>query len=166
MAAPTLEALYDPETDFERAISKLAVESFGFETVITRENAREFDKPTDRLEIRFRNGEATGHKQQCPDGFLRLDAWRGQLSLQVITSLRKTDENVHGKQRAQIRAFASILAGCQELNDLLPFHSVNDVVDTGTTPTIKTEDGYEATTLNYSVHFNVRLDAWPQPATP
>jgi hypothetical protein len=165
-AAANLEDLYDPETDFERAISQLAIRETVSEIVITRENAKEFEKPTDRLEVRFRNGEATGHKQLCPDGFSRPDAWRGQLSIQVITALRNTSENVHGKQRAQVRAFVSMLAQSKDLSDLLQFHAVNDILDTGTTPTIKSADGYEATTLTYSVHFNVRPDAWPQPQNP
>jgi hypothetical protein len=156
--ADTLEDLYnfDGIEEGTRAVFEAANM-----VAYTRQNAATLEKETERIEIRYRLGGATGHFRVMADGSKRPDAWDGQLLLQVVTPCAANDH--HTRQVALARSVAANLEALLNKDGVLPYHWINDIpMDAGTTPTIKTEDGYEYTTLTYNLPVCIRSEAWPE----
>jgi hypothetical protein len=163
LADDTYAKIYDPETAFEQAICSL-VNAAGLVGIIGDNSADieslDSNDEVERVEIRFRNGEATGHRFVFPDTSMVPDAWRGQLAFAIVSKYSATTNN-HGKHRAIVRRLASQLIYTLNQDGVLPHHYVNDVLDVGTTPSIKAKDGIITSAVVYAVHFNVRPEVWP-----
>lgn len=153
-------ALYDVETAVEEAV-RAVFQTYSLNPY-TRKNAPQLKTQVERVELRFRLGETTQHFTEDKQGVLRHDSWTGTLTVQLFTKSAPNDD-AHPKKRATIRA---LLADIQTLlNDpaILPLHSINDVsVDTGTSPALKLEDGFELSSLNFNLAVCIRPDAWPE----
>lgn len=131
----------------------------------TRQNI-EFQKKTPRVEIKAMIGQATGHRNICPDRILRYDAWRFQLGIQVVTMLKPSSVNEsHESYVGTVREKCAVVAQ-ESWSDLVNFpHSymAEPLRDTGTQDTLKTTDGFEYSTLGYSGIIVIRQTAWPIP---
>lgn len=162
-SADTVAELYDIENPMEAGALTLLINADV--PAYTRLTLPRVKKPTPRVEIQFRLGSATGHKRVMADETLRNDAWEAQLALQIITkpaiesAIHDASVDSHALLRALVRSLAEDMF--MDLDALLPYHSVNNVDDNGTTATLTSEDGFEVSTIVYALHVNIRTDAWP-----
>jgi hypothetical protein len=44
---------------------------------------------------------------------------------------------------------------------LLPYHTINDIVQSGSNPSYEGQECFFETSLNYDLKFNIRPAAWP-----
>lgn len=165
-SANTIEELYDIENPMDAGALTLLVNA-GV-PAYTRLTLPRLSKPVPRVEVQFRLGSATGHKRVMADGTMRNDAWEAQLALQIITrpgvesDVHDSASDEHGALRSLVRSKAEAMF--MDLDDLLPYHSVNNIDDSGTTATLKSEDGFDVSTIIYALHVNIRTNAWPETA--
>ena len=155
-----IEQVYDVESPLEEAV-KAILDALGFNTY-TRTNAPDLSKEIERVEVIAKLGAATGHLRTLPmiaGGLtVRPDQWQCQLALQLITRAEVGD-TTHTTRRATLR---NVAAGLQHTVSL-PFHAIlGQVMDSGTSHTLKPSDGFEFTTLTYNFTIGVLPDAWPQ----
>jgi hypothetical protein len=155
------------ENSLSEGLRNVILAAFQGRPVFTRKNASKLRKDSNRIEISFVPGEATRHAFTIDkvQSLCRWDAWRGQFLVQIITKARSEKEqeagvDVHDDWRAEIRNIMEDLPGLLT-SDLCPYHLVSESIASGTTPTLKSEDGWEACTLAYGVYFSIRSDAWP-----
>jgi hypothetical protein len=174
-------SLYDFETAIEAAVQAVFVAN-DLEAY-TSFSSPEMDRPRPRVEIEFQTGPATGHRSTFDDVY-RPDCFTGNCSITVITNTGDAENSgevpsnsaarAHAQYRALVR-FHSATIETTLTNDaagddtMLPYHSLNRFVESGTSPTIHHESGVLASQINFDVHFNIRSSAWPietPPATP
>ncbi len=150
--------------DWERVIAEAAATVFtnaGLQA-FTVYSPPEFTKVRPRIEAIFRaTGETTPKREAImPDGTRRAGAFKGELTLHAITDADLPGKNAHGEYRAQVRSICANLGAL--LNDLaLKKHKVQWMVEGATTHGIRTQDGYEQSTISFAVDFSVQQDAWP-----
>ena len=143
---------------------KAALEAAGI-TVVTRQ-ALEFQKATPRVEIKCLVGQATGHRNFCPDGILRFDGFRFQLTAQVVTFPQDAAPSTdHETYVGQVR---SVFSGIAQSTwaDITNFPNAiiaEPLRDSGTQDTLKADNGLEYTILSYTSIVSVRTTAWPTP---
>lgn len=162
--------LYDFESQLEAAF-KSYLESHELKTYIAGDNPEtQMERP--RVELQVMIGPATDHRSTHNNEF-RPDSFAGQLQVSVITNVAATsDANatpmndgayLHAQYRALVRY---VLAGLErwlksDAATVLPHHTVNRLIEAGTTPRAQTQDGYYVSTINYDFHFNIRPESWP-----
>lgn len=175
MQAETTIQIYDFENAIEAAFQKLleaeglsAFVSLDVDEVVEPEEGEPLDdkhqRPRPRVELYFATGQETGHYH--PSHF-RADAFTGNLMLRIVGS-PKTTTREHSDYRAKVR---DVMAGSRDefksdsdnndANALLPYHSVMDVVESGTNPNYQDDDGSIESAITYQIKFNIRPDAWP-----
>lgn len=160
----TLDQIYDIETALEAAFKTLFEEEL-FTTYVTND-AAEFQKSRPRVEIMFALGSETGHNS-THSTYYRPDAFNGSLVVAVVTPADDTNGTAqHAQYRARVR---NLMAKCRTRfksdadgdDALLPYHTVQDVVESGTAPAYAPEDGVYISRGNYELKLNIRPDAWP-----
>jgi hypothetical protein len=158
MPAKSLEELFDPESAVEGAFKHIfyrrKMPAFG---------QRELkDLPTPRLDLQFELGAATGHR-----GFDRrkrawLDAWAFQLTIGIATEVNpKHPDGDHAIWRARVRITSQYAA--EELTPaLLPFHTLTQIQEAGTTDTVTTTDDCHISEVRFTGIVSIRSSAWPE----
>lgn len=154
-----LPTLYTPEPSVEAAA---AVSIGTLQTgllVFTSASRSDLSRDSERIEVRFTLGEATGHMHPYRGGYMRWDAWNAQLAVQLITKIADSD---HARIRGVLRAWGSNLQSILNTSGDLVFWRVSEqAMDAGTTNLYRTESGYEASTLVFRLKIHIRPDAWP-----
>jgi len=159
----TLDQIYDIETAIEAAFKTLFEEEL-FATYVTND-AASFQKERPRVELMFALGGETGHHSTASD-YYRPDAFSGSLAVAIITPADDQGTAQHAQYRARVR---NLMAKCRtrfrsdsEADDaLLPYHTIMDVVESGTAPAYAPEDGHYISRINYELKTNIRPAAWP-----
>lgn len=163
MPAIDLIAIYSLRPALEENISN-AFTTLGLKAY-TRLSSVDFQKVRPRVEVKITVGDHNGHKFNCPDGQQRYDQWAIALALQAVTEIpAKAEDNLlHELYVAQLRAYCSTLAQ-SSWNDLVnfPYHAIAEpLMETGTTNSLKSDDGLEFSILSLRGVVGVRKDAWP-----
>lgn len=160
MPLDDIEKLYDHENAIEAAVfAALKPYDLPIATRLTPRSSR----PSVMIKVEV--GAETGNRHIMADGSLRPQAWRGQLVFLILTEppAENTDPvtacDPHAELRARLRY---LVAGIMPVvNASMQTHSLNGISDARSDTRLRIEDGIEATTLAYDIHFNIRTDAWP-----
>lgn len=136
--------------------------------VVTRANEPEnYQQLRPRLELKARLGPSTGHRHICPDGLVRLDAWRVTVAVQAITAPQGDGLNaLHEEYLGKLRSVLMTLAQ-YTFADSVNFPNLFLAVpfkDSGTVDTLKTGEGVEYSVLLFDSIVQIRESAWPQPS--
>ena len=154
MPAPDYETIYSFEDAIEAAVQTV-LNAAGLKCYFQREI---ISVTTPYVAIQFVAGAATEHYAAVA-GDYRPDIWGGSLHLQVVTD--RTNNNLgHGLYRSQVRKLMAVDATFKNAV-LLPYHEVFFIMESGTTPAIRTEDDLDVSTLSYTVKFGIRAGQWP-----
>jgi len=162
MQATTTIQIYDFENAIEAAFKALFTAE-NIDAFVSLDEV-DFQNVRPRIELFCSPGAETGHYHPT---HYRADTFGGTVVLRIISNPKATTRE-HSDYRATIR---DIMAGSRDKfkadvdNDdaaaLLPYHSILDVVESGTSPTYLGEDGTVESVINYTIKFNIRPDAWP-----
>lgn len=166
MAAPDFIAVYDFETAIEAALYGVFVAE-GIADTFYSGSQQDFDRPRPRVELYFSVGSQTGHIR--PDAtYYRPDAFSGSLTVRIVSNSKPgTDSTAeHSAYRATVRnimakARGLLVADAAGDDTLLPYHTINDIVQSGSNPSYEGQEGFFETSLNYDLKFNIRPAAWP-----
>lgn len=164
MQAPDYETLFRQEEQVENAV-KAILEPTGFAVNLQRdikldEKGNVIPLSTPRIDVQFALGASYNlHKMQDRFGNWWYDAWSGTLSCAVVTKRSKNNAE-HGLMRAKVRRFMQT-AEDKFTEAVLPYHKLSKIVESGTTPTVKTEDDCDDSTVTFSCIVAIRGDAWP-----
>lgn len=154
MQASDFETLYKIEDAMETAVKTLFEQNS-----ITGLRQRDADSAaTPRATIQFTVGANTEHYHIFPNGETRPDIWSGSLSIGVVTDRTKNNSD-HSSIRAKIRHLLYSFA--TTLNPILAYHSIMRVLESGTTPTVISDQNQDMSEINFTVNFCIRPDAWP-----
>lgn len=160
--------LYDPESAIEAAV-KSVLEDQGL-VAVTVADSPEFQKARPRCEILFQNGAESGHAFILPDASIRADVWAGTLQLACVTSATSAPgvsaSTQHRQYRAQVRSVCAGYFRTLKSPEVLPFHIIMDVEESGTSNEYKPQDGLWASNISFAVKYGIRPDAWPQIQSP
>ncbi len=155
-------AIYDFEAQLEAAfidfLNTVSVAAMGPDALIA------FQKATPRTEAMFTEGGAIDtHRFQTYDGNYRHDLYQGSLTLRLITRPRTKDgeaNTAHSTYRAKIRNMMSRAKQEVEMDNL----ELRYLVPSGNSPSIKSEDGYEMSTMTFQITFGIKTGVWPADA--
>lgn len=165
MPADSFDQIYDIETAIESAFKAF----FTSQEIdcYTTNDASEQQKKRPRVELMYLHGSEAGHNSTASN-YYRPDTFLATLVVAVVTNAKGDEVGTaeHSQFRARVRnAMAKsrtlLKADADGANTLLPFHSVMDVVESGTSPAYQPEDGYFISRINYELKTNIRPDAWP-----
>jgi hypothetical protein len=167
MPADNFDLIYDFETAIEAAFKLVFAEDEL--TAYTINELGETQKERPRVELFYANGAEAGHNSTASE-YYRPDTFSGSLTVAVITNSK--DESIGIAEHAQFRGrVRNIMAKCRtrfkadrdaaDVDALLPFHCVLDVVGSGTSPAYSPDEGHLVSRLNYEIKINIRPDAWP-----
>jgi hypothetical protein len=170
MQATTFSQVYDYETAIESALEDLfLLEGFAAESVWTPASDPELQKNRPRIEIYCASGQEDGHVYRNADGTsIRPDTFSGNVALRIVSN--SLAESATTQEHAAFRASARnvmakarllLVANAAAEDDILPFHSILDVVEAGTSASYQSEDGYYESTISYNIKINIRPSAWP-----
>lgn len=168
MPAENFHLIYDFETAIPAGFKSL----FFIEekiTVLVPDDGPANEQPRPRIEMYFATGAETGHLRPSAPYF-RPDAFMGSLALKVVSNTKPAD--VGTKEHA---AFVSLVRNmlakastlfkadrdAADVNGYLPYHSIDSVVSTGSSPHYEGQDGYYETDMSFDLRFSIRPDAWP-----
>lgn len=147
--------IYDIETPFEAAIATLLT-ALGF-TAWTRATAGKFSETPPFITVKLVLGSATGHQKALSSGRIRFDAFSGSLMLQVNSEMDETGAT-HRTDVAKVRGAVDSLF--EDINSLLDYHVVTQVMPEGSSTTLDKEKGFEQTTLQYGVYLAIKPSVW------
>lgn len=157
-----LAVIYDFETALESAV-KTVLTAQGL-VVYVSNDVEELQRQRPRVELQMVVGSATDHRT-THDSIYRCDCYTGQMVASIVTNSGDGTAG-HASYRAQVRAAFGVVESTltDDANDadtLLPDHSVNRFFESGTSPTVKPDDGYYESRLVFDLHFNIRPASWP-----
>ncbi len=164
MSAPTLAICYDYEHALEAAFKAVFVAALPDVPVYIPGDAdNESQQSRPRFQFHCQGGAATDHRSTHSDIY-RCDSFTGTMSCLVVT---KADFIEHRAWRAMARgilgAIETTLTQEAAAGDaVMPYHSLNRCVESGSSLEIQTEEGAMVSTCNYEIHFNIRSTAWPE----
>ena len=156
MPAPDLQTLYKVEDAIETA----------WQTVLQAENIQAFKTREDdvltlpRVDVTVTLGGVTGHRGQRSPGQFALDAWTGQVTLQVKTKRVSAQPDTHADWVAEIRLAA------QYFEDrfgaaVLPHHALSMIQESGTERSVGEDDETDISTVAFDFIVSIRSNAWP-----
>jgi hypothetical protein len=156
-------ALYDFETVLPSA-AKAVFAAAGL-AAYTLADTPTVQRSRPRVEIIYRHGGNSSPAQihRMTDGTYRVAAFRGELSIYVITDADATGRSAHSAYRAQVRAVLASLpfvlnAGA---NPPLPKHAIHfPPVSESEEHGIRQADGFEQTTFTWNINFSIQANAW------
>lgn len=155
--------------EFERLISATLVALFNADDLAAYGvgTPAELQKSRPRVEVFINIGARfDNHYVLDAEGNRRENGWTGSFTLSAITL---ADFTIHSLYVAAIRNKAALLDQIDLVDNAsaagtpLLYHEISEVKTAGTSPTIKPEEGYYETKLNYDFLFAIRPDAWPAP---
>jgi hypothetical protein len=161
-----IQAVYDFENIMATATESVLVAN-GL-IAATQATITKLQKPRPRVEVLFRTGseEIPRRIVTIPEAGKNLNgAYKGQLSLAIVTDASEAAKTVHSQYLTKCRWVMADLAN--ELNLLATFdkHAIHFVRETGTSMSHKNEDGYWVTTMTFDVDFSIERDALVNLAT-
>lgn len=166
MPAPDFDTIYDQETALEDALVAV-LPGYGLNPFTVRgdEELPAEGLPADRVDVTVALGEVQGHKSQVTPGQWAYDAWRGQIKVDIYTQRRaKTDPaydaKLHRRLRARVRRAFQYFEG-KFTEAVLPYHTLTQVREAGTTPTIDAGDDTDVSTILFDCIIGVRSGQWP-----
>lgn len=162
MQATDIIQIYDYENAIEAAFKALleAEEIAAFVSL----DELDFQEARPRVEVFCSPGQETGHYHPT---LFRADSFTGTVMLRIVSNPKATTRE-HSDYRATVR---DIMAGSRaefkadrdlvDASALLPYHSILDVVESGTSPNYEGEGGVVESAVTYQIKFNIRPSAWP-----
>ena len=167
MPADNFDIIYDIESAVEAAFKLLFAEDDL--TAYTINQLGETQKERPRVELMYSHGSEAGHNSTAST-YYRPDTFTGSLTVAIVTNSK--DESIGIAEHAQFRGrVRNIMAksrtrlkadrDASDVDALLPYHCVLDVVESGTSPAYSPEDGHLVSRINYEIKTNIRPDAWP-----
>lgn len=156
MSATDYEQLYDFESNIELGI-KAVLEGFDLR-VFRQTDGDTVTHPYVAVQLVL--GSALDHPVEAPDGTVRNDVWESTLKTQIVTERTRTT-NQHSLYRQRCRkAFYDFRRTFTEA--ALPWYQITNMFESGSTPTIATENNEDISDLNWYLRFQIRPRAWPQ----
>ena len=170
MPAETFDIVYDIESAVEAAFKLLFAED-GI-TAYTINQLGETQKERPRVELMYSHGGEAGHNSTASE-YYRPDTFMGSITVAIVTNSK--DESIGIAEHAQFRGrVRNVMAksrtrlkadrDASDVDALLPYHCVLDVVESGTAPAYQPEDGHLVSRISYELKVNIRPDAWPTEA--
>ena len=156
MTAASYEQIYDFESNLEISVRKL------LEAAALR-CYRQIDADTvtkPYVAIQLVLGGAISHFVKTPDGEVRDQIWESSLRIQVVTDRIRT-ANQHSLYRQKIRVVLYDF-NRQFTAEISPYYEVLSCRESGSTPTIRTEENEDISDMNWYLKFAVRDEAWPR----
>ena len=129
---------------------------------VTTYTQRDTDEvTTPYASVQYVTGAATSHESALlSDGSRRFDTWDGNLSIGIATNRDKDKLDDHTTLRGRIRNL--IYDWRNTITDaLLPYHSILNVIESGTTPATAADDNHDVSTITFQLKFQVTPSAWP-----
>lgn len=159
MRASSIISLYEFEDAIETAVKALMTTNS-----ITAYRQRDTTTVvTPYVDIQLTAGGGIEHYHGFTDGSRRPDVFSGSLAVGIVTD-RGVNAVSHSTFRATVR---NIIAGFMEnINPLLSYHAILNVLEAGTSPTLLTEENQDRSVVNFAIQFCIRTDAWPNVFTP
>ena len=159
MQATDILKLYKYEDAMNTAL-KTAIEALA----ITAVRQRDSDvNSTPRARIQFAmSGDPFENFHRMPNGTKRGQAFRGNLLLDAITNRTREAEGAepgHATIVAKLRNM--VYSFIENINPALPYHAIMRVLEGATIPGINAEENQDMSTINFTVDFCIRTDAWP-----
>ena len=154
MPAPDLETIYDFEGNIEPGLVTLLT-ALSLSAYTQREVSQIV---TPYVMVQLAVGASTEHYAAFA-GDYRPDVWNSTLQIQVVTSRANTNLS-HTAYRAKVRKALAVDADYKN-STTFPYHEIFSVLESGTTPSILTEDNLDVSSLAYSLKFGIRSGAWP-----
>jgi hypothetical protein len=156
MPAPDLQTLYKVEDAIEAA----------WKTVLQAEGLTAFKTRDDdvltlpRVDILVALGGATGHRGLRAPGQFALDAWAGQVTLQVKTKRVSDQPETHADWVAEVRLAAQYFEDRLGAS-VLPFHALSMVQESGTERSVGDDDETDISAISFDFIVSIRSNAWP-----
>ncbi len=153
-----LSDIYDLETQVESIVVSALTD--GGLQAISPESTIELRKERPRVEVTAQLGGAIDtNYTPCPDGVYRHGFYNVTVMLYVLTASREEGqgEESHKFYRAKCREVMSSILTTQAADNIKLRYSV----PTGTSGKQTTQEGYEESTLTYSMTFEIKAEAWP-----
>lgn len=143
---------------------------------ITAATQREVENlPVPRVDVQCSMGGAIGHRRVW-NGSAYLDAYACKLTLQVVTSRKAVNSasgdgvqaapaagmaDAHNALRAKIRVLAQYAEG-KFGPDVLPLHALTKIQESGTIPTVASQDDCDMSQISFDCMVSIRSSAWPK----
>lgn len=162
MTDPNILDVYDMEPQLEAAIA--SVLTAGGLKACTPLTVKDFQTERPRYEVVFKVGSShpkgsTGQRQLMPQTQIQRDvAWRGEFSVICVTDSEQDSKQSMGYFRAKLRYLQPLLPILSN-GVLLPYHNIQFVTETGTTPTYSPEDGLWLSSIMYAIDFSINNSA-------
>lgn len=164
MSAPTFDEIYSIEPQLDAALDTLLTAE-EINTVTPNKAANSFQKPRARVEVVTTHTDLNQSNHNVAPHF-RSRLWQEAVAFTVVTNA-STEADGGMRWHNQIRARVRNLMAKLRYNlihvypELLPYHSVANVVEQGTAPNITPQDGVLISEMNFELTVNVKPDAWP-----
>jgi hypothetical protein len=161
------QQVYDFETVIPVAFAN-ALTSQGL-VAITPLSDPKFQNLRPRTEVTFKLGGAVTPLRiapsTVPDGWPilagRNSAWTGEVTFHAITDAAPPGKLVHSEYRATVRNVLATIFTVVNNGTNLPYHSINSLVESSTTHGVRTNDGFEQSSITYHTDFSLNAAAWP-----
>ncbi len=156
--APTYEALYDFESQIEQCFAAIAEARSNVPAFAQR---GETTLPDTRIEFAFTTDEAIQSYSIANDGFRYPSSFKGLLRASVISKRRKDFTlTEHRRLVAAVRAciyqFETLIT-----RDNLPYLNLLLALESGSEQELDEQKEQDLTSIQFSIHFHIRPDAWP-----
>jgi hypothetical protein len=155
MRAPSYASLYTFEDSIEAACAAV----FATAGLNCNVSASTAELATPRVEIQLIVNQATGHLGENPQGDGYPDFFNGTLKLAVVTKRFEdplSPATYRGKMRSLLYRFDEVF-----VEELLPYHSVQEVIEIGTTFLTDAETLEDTSIVTWKIQFAIRPGAWP-----
>lgn len=164
MPADTFDQIYSVELQVEAAVKYL----FGLAEITcltSTDAASEHQNVRPRVEAVYTHSDAN-QSNHTAGPYYRSRLFGGQLTITVVTNAVPEGDGgiaLHSTTRANVR---NIMAKMRHdltstYPERLPYHTISNVMEQGTSPTINTDDGVLTSQLTFDFQVNVKPDAWP-----
>lgn len=161
MPAPNVETLYDFESILEPAIATV-LQNHSIPLPKLQRGSDSLVTPYSTINVKVAG--ALDHKYPVPiavgDPVAMPDYYSAICTIGVVTNRTEPEQYLtHSLWRA--RARISMIDWQRSFAGLLQYHEVDDVSETGTSPTIEASDTLDESSISFKLVFHIRPDAWP-----
>jgi hypothetical protein len=116
---------------------------------------------TPRVEVRMITGAAEEHYGYDAAGEPFVNFWHATIQLAIVTNRSRNDAS-HTTYRGKCRWLMQRLA-LFNTDVLLPYHTIERILESGTSPEIQPDENHDASVVSFAVDFCIRNDAYPTP---
>ena len=156
--AASFEILYAFDENMNDAFAALL--TTGGLTVVKRGDSDDVATPYSVVD--FVTGAARDHWKQMSDGSQRPDSWNAKLTIGIKTHRSTAAQvDIQKNWKAKLRKiFYDIKTNFVEAN--FPYYYVAQIMETGESPSLVTEDDHEICGVEWDIIFGIRTNAWPE----